>query len=197
MVLSSASQLDKIYTVEEYFELEKHSDIRYEFVNGKLTPMPGESVIANIIAGNCDFQLRLSFRKKGYVVIRHDVRTIVKDRKIYRYPDVLLAKRDEIVQTHAITKPILLIEVTSENSAKTDNDAKVNEYINLPSTQYYLIIDQDEPRVKVYSRDERGWRFDVYDTLNDVIDLPNINFSLKLSDIYDDIVFAETKSDNE
>ena len=197
MVLSSAPQLDKIYTVEEYFELEKHSDIRYEFVNGKLTPMPGESVIANLIAGNCDFQLQLSFRNKGYVTIRHDVRTIVKDRKIYRYPDVLLAKRDEIVQTHAITKPILLIEVTSQNSAKTDNDTKVNEYINLPSTQYYLIIDQDEPRVKVYSRDERGWRFDVYEDLNNVINFPIINFSLNLSDIYENIVFAETKSDNE
>ena len=197
MVLSSAPQLDKIYTVEEYFELEKHSDIRYEFVNGKLTPMPGESVIANRIAGNCDFQLQLIFRKQGYDVVRHDVRTIVKDRKIYRYPDVLLAKRDEIVQTHAITKPILLIEVTSQNSAKTDNDTKVNEYINLPSTQYYLIIDQDEPRVKVYSRDERGWRFDVYEDLNNVIELPIINFSLKLSDIYENIVFAETKSDNE
>ena len=195
MLAYSKPQIDKIYTVEEYFELEKHAEIRHEFVNGKLIPMPGESVIANRIAGNCDFQLQLVFRKKGYDVIRHDVRTIVKERKIYRYPDVVLAKRAEIVETHAITKPILLIEVASENSAKTDYDAKVNEYLNLASTQYYMIIDQDEPRIKVYSRDERGWRFDVYSNLTDVIKFSTLDFTLQLSDIYENVVFAESKSD--
>jgi Uma2 family endonuclease len=192
-----APQLDKIYSVDEYFELEKHSDIRYEFVNGKLTAMPGESIIANRIAGNCDFQLQLTFRKQGYDVIRHDVRTIVKPRKIYRYPDVVLALRSDIVETHAITKPILLIEVTSDNSAKVDNDTKVSEYTNLDSTQYYLIIAQDEPQVKVYSRDELGWRFKSYDSLKSIINLPNLDFSLKMADIYENVIFAESKTDSE
>ena len=31
---------EKKYTVEEYFELERHSTLRHEFVNGKLYKMP-------------------------------------------------------------------------------------------------------------------------------------------------------------
>ena len=104
---------DKTYTVEEYFELEKHSEIRHEFVNGKLIAMPGESVIANRIADNCGFNLRLHLNKKGYDTIRHDVRTMIRNGKLYRYPDVSVAKRSEITQTHAVTKPEMLIEVTT------------------------------------------------------------------------------------
>ena len=35
--------VEKTYTAEEYFELEKKSDTKHEFHFGKLTEMPGES----------------------------------------------------------------------------------------------------------------------------------------------------------
>ena len=47
----------KRYTADEYFELEKSSDIKHEFVNGQIIAMPGESKIANTIALNCAFYL--------------------------------------------------------------------------------------------------------------------------------------------
>ena len=33
------SEKSQTYTIEEYFELEKHAEIRHEFVNGKLIPL--------------------------------------------------------------------------------------------------------------------------------------------------------------
>ena len=125
MVSVSAPQLDKIYTVEEYFELEKHSEIRHEFVNGKLIAMPGESVFANTIADNCSYSLRTSLKPKGYFTTRHDVRTIIKKGKKYRYPDVSLSKWSELTDTHAVTKPELMIEVSSVQSAKTAHDFSI------------------------------------------------------------------------
>jgi Uma2 family endonuclease len=196
MVSVSAQELNKIYTIEEYFELEKHSEIRHEFVNGKLIPMPGESVFANTIADNCSYSLRTSMKPKGYFTTRHDVRTIIKKGKKYRYPDVSLSKWSELVDTHAVTQPELMIEVSSEQSAKTDNETKLNEYITLPSLQYYLIISQYEPLVQLYSRDDGGWRFDVFTEMNQEVKLPKLGCSLILTDIYDSVVFAENKSDN-
>ena len=186
---------EKIYTVEEYFELEKHSDIRHEFVNGKLIPMPGESVVANLIADNCGYNLRTQLSKKGYVIIRHDVRAIIQTKKIYRYPDVSIAKLSEITETHAITKPEMLIEVTSENSSKIDHDDKLKQYTTLPSLQYYMIISQEEMLVELYSRDEKGWRFEIFTNAEDIIGLPYFNGHLQLADIYENVQFAESKSD--
>ena len=198
MTATATAPLERVntYTVEEYFELEKHSDIRHEFVNGKLIAMPGESVIANRIADNCGFNLRLNLNKKGYDTIRHDVRTMIRQGKLYRYPDVSVAKRSEITQTHAVTKPEMLIEVTSINSSNTDHDDKVKEYTALPSLQYYLIVSQEEMLVELYSRDEFGWRFDVFSEAEEVIPLKHFGFDLPLIDIYENVVFAESKSDD-
>ena len=188
---------EKKYTVEEYFELERHSTLRHEFVNGKLYTMPGESRIANRIAGNCTLRLGLVLEDKGYDIIRHDVRTIIRRGKHYRYPDLAIAKRSDDFDSHGVTKPELLIEVTSENSDKTDNSDKVTEYTALLTLQYYLIISQEEPLIRVYSRDAEGWRFDVYKDVSQTINLPYFDCKLSLKDIYKNIVFAESMSDND
>ncbi len=187
---------EKIFTVEEYFELEKHSDIRHEFINGKLIAMPGESVTANRIADNCGFQLRLSLNKRGYDTIRHDVRTVLENRNRYRYPDVAVAKRAEITDSHAIRRPEMLIEVTSENSVTTDRKDKLKEYTALPSLQYYLIVSQEEVFVEVYSRGEKGWIYKIYEDINADIPLPHLECALSVADIYENVVFAEAKSDD-
>jgi Uma2 family endonuclease len=186
-----APHIEKTYTIEEYFELEKRSEERHEFVNGKLYKMPGESVNANMIADNCGYALRTILKPRGYIIIRHDVRTIVKDRKKYRYPDVAVGKLSEITDTHAMTKPELLIEVSSYQSAKTDNETKVNEYVSMPSVEYYMIVSQYEPLVQLYIRDDQGWRFEVFGELTDVVKLPKLNCVLSLSDIYESIVFTD------
>ena len=82
----AVAEKEKIYSVEEYFELEQNSDIRHEFYYGKLTPMPGESRIANRIASNCEFLFQVALRGKNYDFVRHDVRLPIKKGKVYRYP---------------------------------------------------------------------------------------------------------------
>jgi Uma2 family endonuclease len=196
MLGAKAKIEEKLYTVEEYFELEKHSDIRHEFYYGKLIPMPGESVKANLIAGNIDFQVKLSLKSKGYVVIRHDVRTIVRERKIYRYPDIAIIKLGDISDTHAIRLPEMLVEVTSKNSTSTDHNEKLKEYTALGSVKYYMIVSQDEKLVEVYTRNNgRSWHYDIYTEDDIEIHLSLLDLTLKMSDIYESVVFAETKSD--
>ena len=43
---------EKKFSVEEYFALEEKSEIRHEFYYGEIIEMPGETTIANLIAGN-------------------------------------------------------------------------------------------------------------------------------------------------
>ena len=62
----AVAEKEKLYTVEEYFELDENSDIRHEYHYGKIIPMPGESKIANLIASNCNRNLWLALKGKGY-----------------------------------------------------------------------------------------------------------------------------------
>ena len=189
--MASETQIvERKYTVEEYFEVEKHSEIRHEYYYGKLLPMPGESKNANRIAGNCEFQLRLQLRKKGLNFFRHDVRLLVKEGNIYRYPDFVIAPVVDDSDSHLIKQPVLIIEVSSDNSDHTDRVTKRNEYLNLPTLQFYLIISQAEHLIDLYSRDERGWRFDSFSKENEVIEFLTLRAKHSLSDIYDEVDFS-------
>jgi Uma2 family endonuclease len=179
---------EKIYTVEEYFELEKTSDIRHEFVHGKLIPMPGESKNANKIAGNCYKQL-IPLEEKGFDIYIHNVRTMVEEKGIYRYPDVVVASESDDEDTHNVTQPVMIIEVLSESTAREDRGAKLREYTQLPTLQHYLILAQDQKSAEMYTRRDEEWIVQFFDEKNDPIMLSAFGIELSLKAIYKKVKF--------
>jgi Uma2 family endonuclease len=182
----------KIYTVEDYFELEKKSLARHEFVNGQIFEMPGESKIANDTALNVVELIRKPLKQLGYRTNAHHVKTMVKDRKIYRYPDVVVAPLSDNSDTYYIKQAILLVEVASEDSSHTDREIKLQEYTGIDSVKYYAIIDQTKMFIEVYTHnrgDGTRWYYDRLSTPEKCIDLPLFNLKLSLKDIYEGIAF--------
>ncbi len=181
----------RIYSVEEYFEIENHSEIRHEFEDGILIPMPGETLDANEIAQNFVTTLQKTLRKKGYRMFGHDVRTIVHERRIYRYPDVVVSASDTLKDIRHVTEPVLIVEVLSESTEEVDRNKKFRQYTTLPSLQYYLMVHQDIPLVEFYRRKEATstFEFNFIDELNDKIEFPLFDTSITLADIYEGIQF--------
>ena len=177
---------DKKYSVEEYFELEKTSEIRHEFINGDIIAMPGESKKANEIAGNIYVSLRNSFKKRALKVYNHDVRLMLENNR-YRYPDIVVAPTIDDEDSHAITQPVLIVEVFSENSVKTDTVDKLREYSTLPTLQYYLIVSQEEPFVEIYAKNADKWEFSYFTDLQESIELTALDASILMGDIFEGI----------
>jgi Uma2 family endonuclease len=192
-IIKMQAAQSKIYTVEDYFELEKKSLVRHEFVNGQLFEMPGESKIANDIALNVVELIRKPLKQLGYRTNAHDVKTMVKDRKIYRYPDVVVAPLSDNSDTYYIKQAILLFEVASTDSSYTDRETKLQEYTGIDSVKYYVIIDQTKMFIEVYTRnggDGTRWYYDRLSSPMQSIDLPLFNIKLSLKDIYEDVTFT-------
>ncbi len=62
----------------------------------------------------------------------------------------------------AITNPTVIVEVLSEATERYDRDGKFQAYKQLTSLREYVLVSQDERRIEVYRRDERGaWTFEV------------------------------------
>lgn len=181
---------DKIYTVEEYLELEKSSEIRHEYVYGKLIPMSGESKIANWIAGNCYNFLRNTLNEDLFETYNHEVRLMV-DGRLYRYPDVVVIPVTDDGDLYAMTQPILIIEVLSDSTENVDRGEKLHQYSQLPSLQHYLLVSQDKPLVQRYSRQDGSWALDFYDTLDETITISALNVELSLKTIYKKVKFSK------
>lgn len=185
----------KIYTVSEYFELEKNSTVRHEFHYGKLIEMPGESIRANDIALNIVELIRKPFKKKGYKVHAHDIKVQVNLQNIYRYPDIVVAPETDYTDGYKFTQPEILMEIASENSFSVDSGTKMKEYLKIPTLKYYLIISQDEMSVIFYARKGSNWIIETYENIHDAISLDLFDTSLSLGDIYEEISFADNMSD--
>jgi Uma2 family endonuclease len=187
----------RIYSVEEYFEIENHSEIRHEFEAGLLIPMPGETLNANEIAGNISASLRRELRKNGFRIFTHDIRTIVHERKLYRYPDVVVSASNTIKDIRNVTEPVLVVEVLSESTEDIDRNKKFRQYTALPSLQYYLMIHQDMALIEFYQRKENSktFEFNFFDRLSETINLPVLGTSISMEDIYEGIEFEEQISE--
>lgn len=183
-----------LMSVATYFELEEGSEDRHEYDHGKLLPMSGESIDANQIGQNCAFYFEQLLGDKGYHIIRLSVKLRVVEGSLYRYPDVMVVPTATIRHSHEITEPVLLMEITSEESENRDRKIKLSEYTSqFDSLRYYLIVDQYEPFVQVYSRgeDRRGWSHAIFRELPEEILLPDLNTSLPLNQVYKKVSFLQ------
>ena len=178
----------KTYTVEEYFEFEKHSEIRHEFVNGKLIAMPGE-LLPNIkISQNCFKTLDALFEDKGCETYIFNAKTSVNIDNRYRYPDVVVTCQKE-PDMRMVQFPSLLVEVLSEGTEHVDKGDKLREYQTMPTVQYYLLVSSEKAHVTVYSRKDKQWSRKEYSKMNEAIPLPFFNTELPLSRIYKGLGF--------
>lgn len=100
------------YSVEEYLELEEHSETRHEYYRGEVFAMSGTSGTHNIVKQNCVISLRLALRGKGCRVYDENVRLAVAEGEFYTYPDVMVTCHpNDSPDKNMVHQPVLLIGV--------------------------------------------------------------------------------------
>lgn len=186
-------------TVEEYLNGELISEVKHEYVDGQVYAMAGASVNHNTISVNIVSELKMHLKKSP-------CRSFISDMKVntsvskYRYPDVVVVCDDDFIENgYATQTPTILVEVISRSTRQIDERDKLLEYINIPTLQEYVIIEQDVVDVTVYRKSD-DWRSTHY-FLGDEIHFESIDFALSVEDIYDrvqneDVIeFLESKNE--
>lgn len=179
-------------TVEEYFELDEQSDIRYEYYDGEVYAMSGTTFNHNDIVGNVSGAFRTFFRPRGCRVFAETVKLKVSDI-CYLYPDVVVTcAAKDLSGTYIVERPSVVIEVISKSSTKRDRVFKLNQYKTIPSLQYYLIVSQAERKVELYSQVGGSdlWACHSFKSLDDVIGLEAFGFEISVREVYETIEFA-------
>jgi Uma2 family endonuclease len=84
--------------------------------------------------------------------------------------------------------PTIIIEVLSSN-ASHDKNFKWRNYRKLPSLRYYLLVSQDDYYIEMYARNKGNtfWTLSDFDSLDDIISFPDLEFELPLNVIYEGI----------
>ena len=174
-------------TVQEYFALERTSDVRHEYVDGEILAMAGETPTHNVIAGNLYYRLRVAFETRQCDAYIENVRTRVSPTQ-YRYPDIAALcgeARFDQEKPPSLLNPQVIFEVLSPSTEGSDRDEKFTEYQQLSAVTDYILVAQDRVEVTHYTRQSaRQWMVIIYVDLSDVLSLRSLEVSLTVADVY-------------
>ncbi|MCW5923618.1 MAG: Uma2 family endonuclease [Saprospiraceae bacterium] len=180
-------------TVEEYIEFEERSEIRHEFINGNLIPMPGTTVDHNDICFNLKAALKQIL--KNLRVQTENVKAQFGAENDYTYPDVIVTSdpRDADNQ-YIIQHPSVIFEVMSKSSRIYDSTDKFILYKNIASLQNYILVDSEKIFVEVRVKLENGdWEASTYLQSDERFPIPALGVTLELSDVYEGVSFMVDK----
>lgn len=176
-------------TREEYFELEKKSDIKHELFNGEIFAMSGGSFNHARISGNTFSAFNVKLRGKCCTPTNSDMR-IETPNGLITYPDTaIFCGQPELTENQcALLNPIVIIEVLSPSTRRYDESGKFALYRSIPSFQDYLLIDCEKIFVQHFRKIENNeWILHDYFYLADAIALNSIQETIYLYEIYDGI----------
>lgn len=118
------------------------------------------------------------------------VRIEFPDHTRFYYPDAMVVCQTNPDTDHFQNLPVVIIEVLSESTRRTDLGEKRDAYLTIPSLKVLLLVDVDSPSVALYRRvAEGGFTIERHTGLDATIPLPEIESSLTLADLYERVGF--------
>ncbi len=181
------------YTEADYFEFERTSFGRWEYVGGEIRQMAGGKDDHNAIAMNIG-------RALGNLLAPRDCRVYGSDMKIHTgdgvntFPDVAVVcgeRQYYLGKEDVIINPLLVVEVLSPSTRGYDRGDKFDHYKTIHALEEYLLVDQDSARVLLYTRREDHWEMREAEGRDSNVFLESIQGSLPLADVYAKINFGE------
>jgi Uma2 family endonuclease len=176
-------------TVEEYFRLEEESDVRHEYVAGRIFAMSTplirhEAIVANLLF---HFQSQLRGGPCKALPSNTKVRLLVDREDIFYIPDMTVIcdpLTDKVLDGRYLTNPRVVVEVLSVSTETIDRREKALNYRHVPSLEEYLVVAQRSMEVTVFERSE-NWSPLVLTAPEDVFESRAVEVKIAVADIYE------------
>jgi Uma2 family endonuclease len=190
--MSSTAARQLPITPAEYLEGERVSEIRHEYIDGKVYAMAGASAEHNEICGDVYTNLKTHLRGSSCRVFMEAVKVELSDDlgDAFYYPDVFVTCEPKGEDTHVMREPKLIIEVISPSTARHDRGEKLAAYKRIPSVEEIMIIEQEWPEIFVTRRLD-NWKRHIYTMMDSAIELASVGLTIKVADVYQSNPFPD------
>ncbi|MBD1581968.1 Uma2 family endonuclease [Pseudoalteromonas sp. S16_S37] len=165
---------------EAYLLGELKSAVKHELIDGQVYAMAGASANHERICQNMARKLGNHLEGSPCEPFGSDMKVRVRDN--FYYPDVSVDCHFDESEPYFTTTPIVIVEVISRSTRKMDEKVKLLEYINIPTLEEYVVIEQDVADITVYRKSD-DWRSTHY-FLGEVFTLNSIDCEISVADLY-------------
>jgi len=182
--------LQKPMTLMAFLAWEERQPTRFEFDGFQPVAMTGGTVAHNRIMRRLHRALELRLEGQPCETFGPDVKIVVDGRA--RYPDAVVSCVPQIDSAQIIESPVVVFEVLSESTSRTDRIEKVREYQATLSILRYVILEQDSIGATIFQRRDETWAASTL-TEGDRLLMPEIGVEIPLAELYADVRRSEAE----
>ena len=180
MIGSQPQSTHHLFSVEDYLADELGRDRKHELIDGHIVMMAGASINHERISVNILTEFRNHLKSSPCEPLGSDMK--VKISSNFFYPDAMVDCHFDESKPYYTETPSIIIEVLSKSTRRMDKTSKRFAYINIPSLQEYVLIEQDIVDIEVIRRSE-GWISKHY-YLGDEVTFEAIDLNISVEEIY-------------
>ena len=180
-------------SIADYLAGEEISDVKHEYLGGTVHAMAGANNRHNMIAVNSLAMMHGLLRGKSCQPFNSDTKIRIEfpDHTRFYYPDAMVVCHPNPEQDHYQDQPVVVIEVLSDSTRRTDMGEKRDAYLTIQSLKVLLLVEPDSAMVTVYRRKpEGGFATQHHAGHESIIPLPEIDACLPLAELYDRVEFG-------
>ncbi len=183
--MQPAVQTERV-PVADYLATEGPSEVRREYLGGRVYAMAGETRAHNQIAGNFYFHLRRHLQGKPCKLYMSDIRVnfFIREDEYYYYPDLVVTCDARDTDHRFVRYPQLIIEVLSPSTERVDRREKFLAYTTLPSLEEYILVAQGGLEVTSFRR-ANDWKAQVSTGAESNLRLESVQLLLPLAAVYE------------
>jgi Uma2 family endonuclease len=110
-----------------------------------------------------------------------------------RYPDALVTCAKVRGDAQTIPGVVVVFEVLSPISGRTDRIVKLREYRAVGTIRCYIILEQSSVGLAVFSRrsEDEDWTARAL-TIEDTLQIPDIGIEIPVAELYENVDLPET-----
>lgn len=175
-------------TLEEFLRWDDGTDTRYELVDGFPMAMAPPAEAHRILA------VRLVSRIDAALAGRRPCNAQIKPGVVrpdradsYYVPDIAVTCEPNEPGRQAMVDPILIVEILSPSTERTDRRLKLSAYQTMESVREIMLIDADSHHAELYRRDNDHWGIQLVRGAEATLILTAVDFRISMAELYDGI----------
>ena len=178
----------KRMTLEEFLRWDDGTDTRYELIDGFPVAMAPPAEAHRILA------VRLVSRIDAVLAGRRPCNAQIEPGVVrpdransYYIPDIAVTCEPNEPGRQAMVDPILIVEILSPSTERTDRRLKLPAYQTIESVREIMLIDADSHHAELYRRENDHWGIQLIRGFEASLLLTTVDLRISMAALYEGI----------